>query len=85
MTWPWNCSQKDYKSLKDFCSLVIRANGNKKMQITYNTKTDILYIHLDDRPQAVMNQRVSDDIVLDVGEAEKIVGIEILAASKHLT
>jgi uncharacterized protein YuzE len=55
------------------------------MQITYNSKTDILYIRLDDRPQAVMNQRISDDIVLDMGEAEKIVGIEILAASKHLT
>jgi uncharacterized protein YuzE len=55
------------------------------MQITYNTKTDILYIRLDDRPQAVINQRVSEDIVLDMGDAEKIVGIEILAASKHLT
>jgi uncharacterized protein YuzE len=39
---------------------------------------------LDERTQQVVNQRLSDDIVLDVGENDKIVGIEILDASKRL-
>ncbi len=54
------------------------------MQILYNAKTDLLYIRLDDRKQQVINQRLSEDIVLDIGEDERIVGIEILDASKHL-
>jgi len=54
------------------------------MQILYNVKTDLLYIRLDDRKQQVINKRVSEDIVLDIGEDNKIVGIEILDASKHL-
>ena len=54
------------------------------MQILYNTKTDLLYIRFDDRKQHVMNKRISEDIVLDIGEDEKIVGIEVLEASKCL-
>ena len=54
------------------------------MQILYNATTDLLYIRLDDRKQQVMNRRLAEDIVLDVGEDDKIVGIEILDASKRL-
>jgi uncharacterized protein YuzE len=54
------------------------------MQILYNVKTDLLYLCLDDRKQQVVNKRLSDDIVLDLGEDNRIVGIEILDASKHL-
>jgi uncharacterized protein YuzE len=54
------------------------------MNIVYNDKTDLLYIRLDDRKQDVINKRVSEDIVLDVGEDEKIIGIEILDASRHV-
>ncbi len=54
------------------------------MQILYNAKTDLLYIRLDDRKQPVINKRLSEDIVLDVGESDRIVGIEILDASKRL-
>ncbi len=54
------------------------------MRIQYNAKTDLLYMRLDDRPQPVINKRVSEDIVLDIGENDKIVGIEILDASRHL-
>jgi len=32
----------------------------------------------------VINKRLSEDIVLDIGEDDRIVGIEILDASKHL-
>jgi uncharacterized protein YuzE len=54
------------------------------MNVSYNNKTDLLYIRLDDRKQKVINRRVSDDVVLDIGEGDKIIGIEILEASKHL-
>jgi len=54
------------------------------MQILYNAKTDLVYLRLDDRKQQVINKRISENIVLDVGEDNKIVGIEILDASKHL-
>lgn len=54
------------------------------MHVSYNDKSDLLYIRLDDRKQEVINRRVSDDMVLDIGEGDKIIGIEILDASKHI-
>jgi uncharacterized protein YuzE len=54
------------------------------MQVSYNDKSDLLYIRFDDRTQDVINRRVSDDVVLDIGEGNKIIGIEILDASKHV-
>jgi uncharacterized protein YuzE len=54
------------------------------MQIVYNDKTDLLYLRLDDRKQQVINKRLSDDIVVDMGDDDQIVGIEIMDASKHL-
>lgn len=55
------------------------------MNISYNDKTDLLYIRLDDTQQDTLNRRVSEDIVLDIGKGDRIVGIEILDASKHIT
>jgi len=54
------------------------------MQIHYNAKKDLLYIRLDERKQEVVNRRPSEDIVLDIGEGDRLVGIEIMDASKHL-
>jgi uncharacterized protein YuzE len=54
------------------------------VQILYDAKTDLLYLRLDERKQQVTNTRLSENIVLDLGEDERIVGIEILDASKHL-
>jgi uncharacterized protein YuzE len=54
------------------------------MQIHYNAKKDLLYIRLDERKQEVINRRPSEDIVLDIGEGDRLVGIEIMDASKHL-
>lgn len=54
------------------------------MQILYNDKTDLLYLRLDERKQEVINRRLPKDIVLDIGENNKIVGIEILDAFKYL-
>ncbi len=54
------------------------------MKIEYDEQADLLYLRLDPRPQEVMNKRVTEDIVLDVGKEDKIVGIEIMNASKNL-
>ena len=54
------------------------------MNVVYNDKTDLLYIRLDDKKQEVINRKISDDIVLDMGLNNQVVGIEILDASKHV-
>ena len=54
------------------------------MNITYDDRKDLLYIRLDDKRQQVINKRVTEDLVLDVGEDDRIVGIEILDASEHV-
>ena len=54
------------------------------MQIHYNSRTDLLYLRLDDEPQSVVNRRVSDDVVLDVGRNDRLIGIEIMDASRHV-
>lgn len=54
------------------------------MQIHYDAHSDLLYLRLDDTQQKVVNRRVNDDVVLDIGVGDRIVGIEILEASKHV-
>ena len=54
------------------------------MQIHYDSKTDLLYLRLESEKQEVVNKRVTEDIVLDIGKDDKIVGIEIMDASKHI-
>jgi uncharacterized protein YuzE len=54
------------------------------MKITYHEKTDLLYISLEDSPDQVVNKRVDADVVLDLAEDNRIVGIEILDASKRI-
>lgn len=54
------------------------------MNIHYNDKTDLLYIRLDDRKQEVINRRIEEDIVVDLGEEDRIIGIEIMNASVHV-
>jgi len=60
-------------------------NGGYKMNILYDDKKDLLYIRLDDSAQDVVNKRVSEDVVLDIGEKDRIIGIEIIDASKHVS
>jgi uncharacterized protein YuzE len=55
------------------------VNG-EEMKIEYDDKEDLLYIRFDERRQELTNQRISDNIVLDIGDNNKIVGIEILDA-----
>ena len=60
------------------------GNGRTDVQIIYNAQTDLVYIQIDDTHQSVLNRQLSDDVVVDIGESDQIVGIEILDASKHL-
>ncbi len=54
------------------------------MKIYYDDGTDLLYLRFDEREQQVENRKLADDIVLDIGESGKIIGIEILDASRHI-
>ncbi|MEK6765097.1 MAG: DUF2283 domain-containing protein [Planctomycetota bacterium] len=54
------------------------------MNISYSDGSDLLYIRLDEKKQDVVNKRVSESVVLDIGEGERIVGIEILNASQRV-
>ncbi|HEV8342385.1 MAG TPA: DUF2283 domain-containing protein [Candidatus Binatia bacterium] len=54
------------------------------MQINYDTKTDLLYIQLDEQKQEVVSKRHSDGVVLEIGVGNRILGIQISNASKHL-
>jgi len=54
------------------------------VQILYDDRQDLLYLRLEERPQEVINRRLNDDVVLDIGEDDRIVGIEILDASQRL-
>ena len=54
------------------------------MKIYYDGKADLLYIRFDEGKHQIVNKRVTEDIVLDIEEDDKIIGIEILDASKHI-
>lgn len=58
--------------------------GRVRIKIYCDDETDLLYIRFDERKQQVMNKRVREDVVLDIGDEHKIVGIEVLDASKHI-
>ena len=54
------------------------------MKVTYDTQADALYIQLREG-EFVRNQEVAEGIILDIGEDEALLGIEILEASSRFT
>ena len=54
------------------------------MIINYDSKNDLLYIRIDKRKNTIINKRISDNVVLDMGKDDMIIGIEIMDASKHV-
>lgn len=54
------------------------------MKITYDAETDALYIRLLDGPRECRTLRLSEEVALNIGEGETLVGIEILDASDIL-
>jgi uncharacterized protein YuzE len=54
------------------------------LRVYYDDKHDILYIEFDERSQKRLSEQFDEDIVLDFGEGEKLVAMEILGASHRI-
>jgi len=54
------------------------------MKITYDPEVDAAYISFKQGPTQVTTIHLTEDIAIDLGQGEEVVGIEVLAASKHL-
>ena len=55
------------------------------MKIYYDDKYDLLYIRFSEiEKENVKNVEVMEDVILDIGKDDKIVGIEILNASEKV-
>jgi len=53
-------------------------------QIKYDPEVDAAYISFKKGPTQVTTIRITEDVAIDLGLHEEIVGIEILDASAHL-
>lgn len=54
------------------------------MKIKYDSEADAAYISFKENPGEVTTIRINEDIAIDMGPKEEIVGIEVLDASQHL-
>ena len=54
------------------------------MKISYDPEIDALYIRLLEGKHECRSVRLSDEVALNIGAGEKLVGIEILDAKKVL-
>jgi len=55
------------------------------MKLSYDPSVDVLYIRLIDEPAECEVIRINDQVAINIGPAERVVGIEILDASQILT
>jgi uncharacterized protein YuzE len=55
------------------------------MKISYDPEVDAIYISFKQGPTEVTTIRLSEDVAIDLGPKEEIVGIEVLDASVHLS
>jgi uncharacterized protein YuzE len=54
------------------------------MRIEYDPEVDAAYISFRKGPVEVTTIRITEDVAVDLGPHEEIVGIEVLDASEHL-
>jgi len=54
------------------------------MQITYDTKADALYVMFQEG-KFLRNKEVEEGLILDIGEGDILLGIEILEASSRFS
>ena len=54
------------------------------MKISYDNEIDAVYIRLLDGTHEVRTLRLTDDVALNIGTGEQLVGIEILDAKNTL-
>ncbi len=55
------------------------------MKISYDQQVDALYISFKEGPTELTTIRLSEDVAIDLGPKQEIVGIEVLDASEHLS
>ena len=58
--------------------------GEIIMRITYDVETDALYIRLVEGKYECRTVRLNEEIALNIGTGEKLIGIEILDAKEIL-
>ncbi|MEO5804287.1 MAG: DUF2283 domain-containing protein [Verrucomicrobiota bacterium] len=54
------------------------------MKISYDSKVDAMYIRLIDGEHECRTVRLNDEVALNIGAGEKLIGIEILDAKAVL-
>jgi len=54
------------------------------MKISYDPEVDALYIRFVEGPQECRTLRLSEQVALNIGRGEKLVGIEVLDAKATL-
>ncbi len=54
------------------------------MKMTYDPEVDAAYFSFKRGPTQVTTIHLTEDIAIDLGPGEEVVGIEVLAASQHL-
>jgi uncharacterized protein YuzE len=53
------------------------------MKITYDKAADAMYIRLNEKLVYKSSKKISDDILVDYSEDGKVIGVEVLTASKN--
>ena len=54
------------------------------MKVSYDSEHDVVYIKFTDGEEQVITKQVNDDVALDFDREGRVVGLEILSASKHV-
>jgi len=54
------------------------------MKIRYDPQVDALYISFKRIRSTVTTVRINEDVAIDLGPGEEVVGIEVLDASEHV-
>ncbi len=53
------------------------------MKITYDKSVDAMYIKLNEKLVYKSSKKISDDVLIDYSKNGKVIGVEVLTASKN--
>ncbi len=53
------------------------------MKITYDKSVDAMYIKLNEKLTYKSSKKISEDVLIDYSEDGRIIGVEVLTASKN--
>lgn len=54
------------------------------MKITYDKATDAVYIRFNNTTSYHITKKVTDDVLVDYSKSGKVLGLEVLSASKNM-